>query len=166
MRLSIYPDGAFIVTAPKWYPVYVINKFIQEKSDWLFEKLKNIDFAELAEKKQADKKSYTAGKEYARAVITSRVEFFNRYYNFSYKRIAIKNQKSCWGSCSARNNLNFSYKVAGLPEELRDYVVVHELCHLQELNHGQKFWALVKMAVPNYNVLRNKLRNHSLKALL
>lgn len=160
LRLSVYPDGAFVVTAPKWYPLYVINKFLQEKSDWLFEKLKNVDFHQLAVKKQSEINCYAAGKEYARSVIADRVEFFNRRYHFSFNRISIKNQKSCWGSCSAKKNLNFSYKVASLPEELCDYIVVHELCHLQELNHGQKFWELVKMTVPNYNELRRKLKNH------
>lgn len=159
MRLAIYPDGAFVVTVPKWYPLYIINKFISEKADWIFEKLKHVDFRELAEKKKTESKKYKSQKEFSRTVIKSRVEFFNRFYNFEYNRISIKNQKTCWGSCSRKGNLNFSYKVAGLPEELRDYVIVHELCHLEELNHGKKFWELVGKVIPGYRILRKKLKN-------
>jgi predicted metal-dependent hydrolase len=160
LRLSIFSDGTAVVTAPKWYPAYVINKFLQEKSDWLFEKLKNVDFQQLAVKKNEEKAEYAAGKECARAVIASRVEFFNRHYQFAYNRISIKNQKSCWGSCSQKKNLNFSYKVASLPEELRDYVIVHELCHLRELNHSSRFWRLVAETIVDYNERRRMLRMH------
>lgn len=159
MRLAIYPDGAFVVTAPKWYPAYIINNFISEKADWIYSKLKNINFTELATKKKEESRKYKTSKKLARGVIESRIEFFNRCYNFEYKRVSIKNQKTCWGSCSRKGNLNFNYKVAFLPEELRDYVVVHELCHLQELNHSKKFWDIVGKVIPEYKSLRKQLKN-------
>lgn len=162
MRLAVYSGGAFVVTAPKWYPVYIINRFLTEKADWIYEKLQHVDFRELSVKKKKEKQDYALNKKSAKAVIESRVEFFNRYYNFPHNRLTVKNQKTCWGSCSAKKNLNFSYKVAGLPEELRDYVIVHELCHLRELNHSNDFWKLVRIAVPDYKALRNKLRHHRL----
>lgn len=161
IRLAIYPNGAFVVTAPKWYPLYVINKFISEKSDWIYEKLKNIDFAELADKKKEEKNKYNAAKNLAKAIIKSRVELLNHNYNFSYSRISVKNQKSCWGSCSRKKNLNFNYKIINLPEELRDYVIIHELCHLQELNHSQNFWKLVSKTIPDHKERRKKLRHLS-----
>jgi len=158
MRLAVYPDGAFVVTAPKWYPVYIINRFIEEKFDWIWEKVKDIDFQEISKKKKSEKTNYKEKKEFARAVIESRVKFFNNFYNFFYNRISIKNQKSCWGSCSRKKNLNFNYKAAFLPDNLRDYVVVHELCHLEELNHRKNFWKLVEKTFPDYKILRNNLR--------
>ncbi|MFA6973331.1 MAG: SprT family zinc-dependent metalloprotease [Parcubacteria group bacterium] len=161
VRLAVYPDGAFVVTAPKWYPVYVIKRFLEEKADWIFEKLKNVDFQALADNKKASSAKYKSQKEFARAVINSRLEFFNRVYGFAYKRVSIKDQKTCWGSCSRKKNLNFSYRVATLSEELRDYVVVHELCHLQELNHGHNFWKLVSETVPNHKELRKKLKTQT-----
>lgn len=159
MRLAIYPDGAFVVTAPKWYPVYVIKRFLEEKADWIFEKLKDVDFRALADKKKIESGKYKEQKELARIIINERIKFFNRYYNFKYNRISIKNQKTCWGSCSRKGNLNFNYKVASLPEELRDYIIVHELCHLQELNHSKRFWKLVEKVVPDYKLLRKKIKN-------
>jgi len=159
VRLAVYPDGAFVVTAPKWYPVYIINRFLEEKAQWIWEKLKEVDFGALAERKKTDGKNYQEQKELARLIIAERIRFFNRNYNFAFQRVAIKNQKTCWGSCSRKGNLNFNYKIINLPEELRDYVVVHELCHLRELNHSHRFWELVAKVVPEYKMLRNKLKN-------
>lgn len=158
VRLAIYASGAFVVTAPKWYPMYVINKFLAEKAGWIYNKLKDVDFEELDIRKKEENLEYRARKESARVIIQERLEFFNRYYDFEYSRVSVKNQKSCWGSCSRKKNLNFNYKAANLPEELRDYVVVHELCHLKELNHSKNFWKLVSEIFPNYKSLRKKLK--------
>ena len=161
VRLSIHSDGSFAVSAPKWYPIYAINIFLKEKSDWIFDKIKDIDFDSFLLKKNSDQDNYRKQKETARKIIKERVNHINQHYNFAFNRIAIKNQKSCWGSCSQNKNLNFNYKVAFLEEELCDYVITHELCHLQELNHSEKFWSLVASRVPNYRTLRGKLRRKS-----
>lgn len=95
-------------------------------------------------------KHYVAHKEMARGVIVERLQYWNSHYGYTYNRVAIRNQKTCWGSCSANGNLNFNYKLAFLPPHLMDYVVVHELCHLAELNHGKGFWALVEQTLPTY----------------
>jgi predicted metal-dependent hydrolase len=100
---------------------------------------------------------YLKHKEQARAVIKERLEHFNAFYQFSYKRVAIKNHKSRWGSCSKKGNLNFNYRLVHLPLRLLDYVVVHELCHLGEFNHSKRFWALVAKALPDWQVRRKEL---------
>ncbi len=105
-------------------------------------------------------KHYLKHKEEARICIVSRVEYFANLYGFDYKRIAIKNQRRAWGSCSAKGNLNFSYKLLFLPECLRDYIVVHELCHLRELNHKAAFWQEVFTIMPDYEVRLKLLRQH------
>jgi len=95
-------------------------------------------------------KHYLEHKELARSLTHARLEHFNQHYNLPYKRVAIKNQRRCWGSCSSLRNLNFNYKIYFLPPHLRDYIIVHELCHLVELNHGQGFWDLVAQQIPEY----------------
>ena len=72
--------------------------------------------------------------------------------------MAIRNQRRCWGSCSSKKNLNFNYKIQFLPEHLADYIIVHEMCHLVELNHGQKFWDLVAAQIPEYERYVTELR--------
>ncbi len=108
-------------------------------------------------------KDYLLNKEKARRLISSRLAFFCEKYNLSYGRLSIRDQKTRWGSCSQKANLNFNYRLIYLPEELRDYVIVHELCHLIELNHGQNFWSLVAKTFPNYLELRHRLKNFKLE---
>lgn len=112
-------------------------------------------------KKVAKKKSpkiYLDNKEKARALILERLDYFNKFYDFTWHRISIKNTKRRWGSCSRKGNLNFCYKVALILPELADYIVVHELCHLGQFNHSKDFWGLVARTVPNYKVARTRLK--------
>lgn len=103
-------------------------------------------------------KHYRRHKEQARVAVHARLAHFNGHYGHTYKRVFIKNSKSRWGSCSSAGNLNFNYKLIFLPQEVMDYVVVHELCHLRHFNHGNEFWALVAEALPNHQELRSALR--------
>jgi len=101
---------------------------------------------------------YLGNRERARELVKERIEYFNRHYNFKVGRIAIRNQKTRWGSCSKRGNMNFNYKIALLPAPLADYIIVHELCHIGEFNHSHKFWALVVRTIPDYKKLRHELK--------
>lgn len=101
---------------------------------------------------------YLAHKEAVRAMVNERVAHFNSHYKLPIGRIAIRNQKSRWGSCSKQGNLNFNYKLGFMPAELRDYVIVHEICHIKEFNHGRGFWSLVAETVPEWREMRRRLR--------
>ena len=103
-------------------------------------------------------KHYVDHKETARALVLTRLHHFNQYYELEWKRVAIRNQRRCWGSCSSLKNLNFNYKILFLPSHLQDYIVVHELCHLAHLHHGPEFWSLVSEQVPEYRLHRAELR--------
>lgn len=101
---------------------------------------------------------YLKHKEEARRLVKERIEAINKIYGLRYGRITIRNTRSRWGSCSKKGNLNFNYKIALLPPALADYLIVHELCHIKEFNHSQKFWDLVALALPNYKKLRKELK--------
>ncbi|MBY0538076.1 M48 family metallopeptidase [Patescibacteria group bacterium] len=103
--------------------------------------------------------TYNTHKEMARALILTRLQFFNQEGKFTYRRVAIRDQKRCWGSCSSKGNLNFSYKLLFLPPCLRDYIVVHELCHLHVLNHSAEFWQVVAQEMPDYRIRMQTLRS-------
>lgn len=105
------------------------------------------------------KSHYQTHKAAAVSFVTQRLQELNQVYGFTYQRVTIKNQATRWGSCSKKGNLNFHYKVVLLPSALADYVLVHELCHLQELNHSKRFWSLVERTIPQYRILRRALRN-------
>ncbi len=104
------------------------------------------------------KKKFMLHKEAARTLVHARIAHFNLHYKVSVARVAIRNQKTRWGSCSKKGNLNFNYKLALIRPELADYVVVHELCHLKEFNHSKQFWSHVGETIPNYRELRAELR--------
>lgn len=106
----------------------------------------------------SDKLKYQKHKAEARALVLKKLEKYNKEYGFKYNRISIRDQKTRWGSCSKKGNLNFNYKIVFLPEELADYIIVHELCHLKEFNHSARFWALVAQVFPNHLKLRAALR--------
>lgn len=103
-------------------------------------------------------KHYQEHKELARELVLARLHHYNQHYQLEWGRVAIRNQRRCWGSCSSLKNLNFNYKIYFLPSHLRDYIIVHELCHLRELNHGKNFWALVEEQMPDYRTHVRELR--------
>ena len=107
--------------------------------------------------RRGTKAHYAKHKKYARALVHERLAHYSSYLQVRYKRVAIRNTRSRWGSCSKAGNLNFCYKVVLLPEQLRDYVIVHELCHLKEFNHSQRFWAHVAQIFPDYRARRQAL---------
>lgn len=108
--------------------------------------------------RRRNRKHYLELKEAARALVHVRVGYFNAFYGHTVGKVFIKNTKSRWGSCSSKGNLNFNYKIVLLPPEVADYLIVHELCHLKEFNHGPNFWALVSQCAPNYRAARSALR--------
>jgi Predicted metal-dependent hydrolase len=109
---------------------------------------------------------YLHHKELARALVLQRLDHYNQHYQLSWNRVAIRNQRRCWGSCSSLCNLNFNYKVLFLPTHLQDYIVVHEMCHLKEMNHGPRFWALVGEQFPEYASARLELRQLDRQGLM
>lgn len=117
-------------------------------------------------RKRLNKKSavkYLKYKAKASHFICQRVEHYKRIYNVEINRISIRNQRTRWGSCSKKGNLNFNYRVFLLPKYMADYVIVHEICHLKEFNHSRKFWDLVAVAVPNHTETRRIIRKINFK---
>ena len=99
-------------------------------------------------------------RKQARTIIAERLTLWNAQYRFTFGRVSIKEQKSRWGSCSRAGNLNFNWRLLLAPLPVLDYVVIHELAHLREHNHGPGFWALVQSACPQFRVHRRWLKVH------
>ncbi len=109
-------------------------------------------------RKKTGGKEYLLYKEKARTLVNERLEFWNKHYKFKYERVAIRNQSSRWGSCSSKGNLNFNFRIVTLPSHLSNYIIVHELCHIGQMNHSQKFWDLVRETIPDYEKRSAELR--------
>ena len=158
MRVTIHRDGRVVATVPGFFDLKILDKFVQEKKEWIMERVQRFLASPLRFVKNSSKKDLKKCRGEVLILVKERLEYYNKHYNLKYNRISIRNQKSRWGSCSKRGNLNFNYKILQLPAEIRDYIIVHELCHLQEFNHSKNFWALVGKAVPNYREIRKSLR--------
>jgi len=162
LRIAVYCDASVVVTTPFRIKENIIEEFIISKSKWLFEKLDVFKKIESKLSLKFSKKDYDKNKQEACDFITKRVEKYSKIYKLKFNKIVIKNQKTKWGSCSKKKNLNFNYKLLFLPKKLADYIIVHELCHLQEMNHSYKFWKLVGKAFPSYKEVRKELKKVSL----
>lgn len=161
-RLSVRGDGSIVLTLPFGLNEKTAETFIKEKVGWLFSKINFFKRFQGRRIIRYTKKHYLEHKESARALIEEKLAHFNKRYGYEYKSARIKRQKTCWGSCSRKGNLNFNYKILFLPEEIQDYIIVHELCHLKELNHSKKFWDLVAETISDYQENRKELRRHKL----
>jgi predicted metal-dependent hydrolase len=111
-------------------------------------------------------RKYLTHKNYALSVISQKVADLNLHYSFVITKVSVRNQKTRWGSCSIKGNLSFNYKIAFLPEHIRDYIIVHELCHLKEFNHSRRFWELVVQSIPDYREIRRILKKHSYSLII
>lgn len=165
LKLSIHSDGECVVTVPRYIPQFIINNFLISKSSWILEKVEHLlqKNGGLYKSKKEKHDEYLKYKNKALVIVKDRIEYFNQQYNYHWNQISIKNQKTRWGSCSSKKNLNFNYKIALLKAEQSDYIIIHELCHLKEMNHSLKFWNLVACAMPNYKEVRNNLRKNGLR---
>jgi hypothetical protein len=157
IRLALYPDKSIVVTKPFLCSQKTVEKFINSKKDWIEKKLQYFD--KLPKKKKFSKEYYLKNKEKARKIVKNKADKFSLKLGFDYKKISIRDQKTRWGSCSKEGNLNFNYKIILLPEYLQDYIIIHELCHLKELNHSKEFWNLVERECPDYKKYRKELKN-------
>lgn len=158
LRILIKPSGDVVVTAPRSVTLAKIEHFLKEQAAWIIEK---VNFAKEKNKQLKDLKvqtSFSANSARARKLAHERARYFAGVYGVSYNKISIKNQSTQWGSCSSKKNLNFNYRIVFLPPDLVDYIVVHEICHLIEMNHSERFWKQVARIVPNYRTQMLKLK--------
>lgn len=168
LRITINRNAEVCVVIPKGLHMSIVEDFLAKKADWIQSK---IDF--FQKKKESSppppplptgfsRTDYHSCVARARKLVKDRLAELNSVYQFDFERVSIKQQSTLWGSCSAKKNLNFNYKIVLLPPHLADYIIVHELCHLKELNHGKKFWQLVEQVCPNHRAMRRELRQYEL----
>lgn len=160
ITLQIKGDGRIIVRAPLRMAAKDIQRFIDSKAAWIEKHLVIIQ-----QRQQPVAPAFTVEQlhqlaEAAKSDLPRRVARFAALVGVTYGRITIRAQKSRWGSCSGKGNLNFNCLLMLCPEDVRDYVVVHELCHRKELNHSPRFWALVEAVLPEYKAQRKWLKEN------
>ena len=142
-----------------------LKAFVENHRSWILEK------TEVMAEREEKRKSTPApppellsktDRMKIQLKIGKRVRHYCEAMGVTVGYVTVKNQKTRWGSCSAKGNVNFNYQLAFLPDELLDYVVIHELAHRRHMNHSRAFWAEVEKYCPDYLERREQLKEYSL----
>lgn len=152
--IKITADMQIVVFVPVYVSDNEIERMVISKSKWIDEHMHMLKVqSTIDERSKLEKITFEQVKELedqAVEYIPKRVKYYAEKENFVYNKITIKNLVSRWGSCSTKGNLNFNCLLMLTPDYVIDYIVVHELCHLREMNHSEKFWAEVEKIMPDY----------------
>lgn len=161
IAIQIKPEGV-TVRAPRSMSDVEVRRFLESKRSWIEKHL-----AAMAERQLELEalESFTDGQlramaDRAREVIPERVRHYAPLIGVDYGRISIRSQRSRWGSCSGKGNLNFNCLLVLMPEEVLDSVVVHELCHRKHMDHSPAFYAEIEKVFPNYKKCRLWLKEN------
>ena len=156
LSIEIKPDGRVLVKAPLGVSRGEVDRIVSEKRGWI---KAHLPRKPVVLPKLTDQEIHNLADQ-ALQDIPERVRKFAPLVGVDYGKITIRNQRSRWGSCSGKGNLNFNCLLMLCPEEVRDYVVVHELCHRKQMNHSTAFWAEVEKVLPNYRSALQWLKEH------
>lgn len=164
-------EGCVTVRIPLRGSVMTARNLVRDKQDWIFEKIalqkqrKQMREAQAAQNESKYTPEQRAGlekryRQAAKEYIPKRAAYYASELGVSYGRIRIAEQKTRWGSCSFKGTLSFNWKLMLAPPKVLDYVVVHELCHLKEMNHSPRFWKLVEEIMPDYKEYKKWLKEN------
>ena len=152
--IEIRPDGSVLVRCPLRMSDARVQELVQSKASWIRKKLA---LQPIPENTMTAQQLCTLAQS-ARQRIPERVRFYAAKMGVTYDRITIRKQKTRWGSCSSKGNLNFNCLLMLAPEQVVDYVVVHELCHRIHMDHSAAFWAEVEKYMPEHATCRKWLK--------
>ena len=145
-------NGKLLVRAPHGVSLAVIERFVQSHREWIEKQLiqaeqrrQGFDTLPPLTKEEIEQLAAQAVR-----TIPQRVKYYAERIGVGYGRITVRNQRTRWGSCSAKGNLNFNCLLMLAPPQVLDSVVVHELCHRKEMNHSKRFYELVLSVFPEY----------------
>ncbi len=157
IAIQVDREGQVIVRTPYGITKRQVEEFLDEKKDWLLQTRQRVE-KRKTEQIPISEEVRREGIERAKRIFPERTAYFAKRMGVDYGRITIREQKTRWGSCSSKGNLNFNWKLVLLDPELLDYVVVHELAHRREMNHSVAFWKVVEAELPDYRERRRRLK--------
>lgn len=160
INISLRPFQGVRVAVPRGVSFELAEQFVQEKLPWIQSRLRRIAEVE-ARSRAAGQTRTTLDRDQAKAVIIARLNHLARTHGFTYNRVFIRAQKTRWGSCSGKNNINLNVKLLCLPSELMDYVILHELVHTRIKDHGARFWAELEKHLPQARETDRRLNLYS-----
>lgn len=159
LALTITQEGSLLIKAPLQMQEKEIERFVGQRRYWIYKQTKRI-LQENASRVVRSEEEIQVLREQARKVLTERTDYYKEILKVDYQRIRIGAQKTRWGSCSSRGTISYNWHLVLMPERIMDYVVVHELCHLVEMNHSPAFWKKVSEILPDYEDRRKWLKEN------
>ncbi len=160
--IEVTKEAKVLVRAPYGTSVKQIQYFVEAHADWIIKHRQKVlqQIQAVQTREPIDVLEIEQLAQQAAKVIPERAAYFAGVMGVTYGRITIRNQKTRWGSCSSKGNLNFNCLLMLVPAEVLDYVVVHELCHRKEMNHSPRFWREVEKVLPRYREQERWLKEH------
>lgn len=156
ITITVLEDGSILVKAPLQIPKKKIDEIVNSKSDWIAERQK-----QQKNRKRFTPEEITVYRNQARKIFPERIRYYEPLLGVRANQIHIKDQKTRWGSCSSKGNINLNWRLILAPQEVMDYVIIHELCHLKEMNHSKAFWELVEQICPDYRERKKWLKENA-----
>ena len=151
-------SGRVILRAPYSLSDEKAEKIIKKHEDWIISKIK-ISQEKAESRRDLSEDEIKLLKSEAKAYFKRETEKFSNIMNLKYSRITITGAKTRFGSCSSKGNICFSYLLMLYPESAREYVIVHELAHLIEMNHSKKFYSIIEKYLPDYKERKKQLKD-------
>jgi predicted metal-dependent hydrolase len=164
LRITISHDSVR-VAVPRGVPLVKGRAFALDRLDWICRHTARLQCNRKVHDELVSDLPPITDREGARRSIIMRCEKLAQETGFTYNRVAVRSQKKRWGSCSSRNNINLNIKLVRLPQELMDYVILHELVHTRIKSHGKVFWDELDKYVGDSKVLRTRLQQYILPLL-
>jgi len=159
-RITIRPDKTITVTIPRSGNIDEAKQFLKSKISWIQKQLQKIE----QQAQRMDMPDLDIDLEKTQINLFDRLDCFSKKHNLPYNRAGFRCQKTRWGGCSGKNNISLNVNIAFLPEELQDYVLLHELVHTKIKNHSRKFWAeLDRYLAGQAKELSRKLKKYNMK---
>ena len=160
INITVRRDGTVWVTKPRRVSIHEVRAFILKCEQWIEQTREKLSKLPTTSWIESSKRQYERYKPIVLGLASHRVQRLNGIYGFRFSKIVVRNQKARWGSCSHKGVLSFNYRILFLPDHLADYIIAHELCHLREMNHSQRFWKLVALSIPDHKDRRKELRKY------
>lgn len=159
MGIQVKRDGQVIVRCPVWVTDANAHAFAAIHKDWILKQCEKIRERQSRQVTLTEEEKLRY-RQQAKIVLQERTAFRASNMGVDYGKITIRDQVTRWGSCNAKGDLSYNWKLILLPAQLLDYVVVHELAHRKEMNHSARFWNIVERELPDYRQLRKRLRRN------
>jgi len=164
LNISIRPFTGVRVAVPNGLSFKKAEEFVHAKESWIKkhqDRMRQFEIEHVA----ISRNSIDIDRAKAKRKLANKLRHLSERYGFAYNKVFIRNQRTRWGSCSHKNNISLNMKLVRLPDELMDYVILHELVHTRFKNHSNDFWTELDRLVGNAKNMDNRLKEYSLRLL-